>query len=590
MPSIAIDPGLVGVSYQAPMTLQDAENAINYYIEVAEVDGAKMPVALLGTPGKNPVVSTQTGPVRGVWVLPGGTSALAAVSSALYLISVAALATQTTIATFSVVQVGTLLTNFGPVVMRDNGVLTENAGGVCFIVDGLYWYYYNLSGIPNTFSFQAIPTSGSNVLSFPLTDTLGYGLIIAATATLTDANGYIPSGTYISSVNYATPSLTISEAATGSAPLGETVTLSVAAFGQILDPGALPADRLAFIQGWVLANQSGTRNTFCSGPSPYFNLFPPLYFAPKQSSSDNLVTLIENNTEAWLIGERTSEVWYNSQTAAQVNPFQPVPGVAPQIGCGAKHSITRLGPMVAWLGRNEQGENIIVSSQGYNWQRLSNHAVEHAISSYPYVADCIGFAYEEEGHLFGVWTFPTADATWVYDATASGLMGKPCWHQRASFDPVAGVYHRDRANCFMNMQDLRLVGDYQTGQIHQMSRSVYTDAGNPLRAQRRCKHIWKKADRTRVRQSSLQIEFTPGVGVQQGQGQSPQCMLRWSDDGGFTWSNEHWRSIGAAGMTLNRAKWNRLGGPRDRVFEVNFSDPTPRDIIGATLFGEAEDG
>jgi hypothetical protein len=253
------------------------------------------------------------------------------------------------------------------------------------------------------------------------------------------------------------------------------------------------------------------------------------------------------------------------------------------------HSITRMGESLVWLGKNEQGENVIVRTMEYSWQRISNHAVENAIASYPLVSDAIGFAYEEAGHGFYVLIFPTADATWVYDATASALLKKSCWHQRASFDPVAGIYHRDRANCFMNLQDLRLVGDYQSGQIHQMSRQFYSDAGFPLRAQRRCKHIWKKDDRTRVSQSSLQIEFTPGVGLQTGQGKYPQAMLRWSNDGGFTWSNEYWRTLGAAGYTRNRAKWNRLGRARDRIYEVNFSDPTPRDIIGATLFAESED-
>jgi hypothetical protein len=133
------------------------------------------------------------------------------------------------------------------------------------------------------------------------------------------------------------------------------------------------------------------------------------------------------------------------------------------------------------------------------------------------------------------------------------------------------------------------VGDYQSGQIHQMSRAFYTDAGTPLRAQRTCKHIWKKPARTRVSQSSLQIEFTPGVGLQTGQGQNPQVMIRWSNSGGFDWSNEHWVSIGAAGATKNRAKINRLGRARDRVYQIAFTDPTPRDVIGCTLWAESED-
>jgi hypothetical protein len=65
-------------------------------------------------------------------------------------------------------------------------------------------------------------------------------------------------------------------------------------------------------------------------------------------------------------------------------------------------------------------------------------------------------------------------------------------------------------------------------------------------------------------------------------------MLKFSDDGGFTWSNEMWCTIGAAGETKNRAIWRLLGKARDRVWQVVFTDPVPRDIIGATLYAEAQ--
>lgn len=578
-----IDPGIVGPAYAAPMTLQDAENCINRYIEVAEVDGAKEVVALLGTPGLNPIISTQPGAVRGCWVLPGGKQALAVTGNMVYLINTIVAATQTSIAQFSVIAVGTLLTNAGPVCMRDNGVVSNGKGGYVFIVDGQFWYYYAIVGISNQTQFQGSTTINSTTLTLP--GTLPAGLIISPGAIVTDADGYIPAGTTISSINYNTPSITLSNQATQTSST-QTITLTVPAFGQITDAGALPASNLAFIEGWIIANQIGTRTFITTGPTAYTQTFPGSYFALKDSSTDNLVTLYENVRELWLVGERTSEVWYSAGNA-NFN-FSRVPGVGPQIGTSAAFSITRMGPSLVWFMRNEQGENMVIATQQYGWERISNHAVEHAIAQYPVVSDAIGYCYEEEGHLFYVLVFPTADNTWVYDATASALLKKPCWHQRLSFDPTAGVYHRHRSNCVMNFQNLRLVGDYSTGQIHQMSRKVYTDAGNPLRCQRRTKHIWKKADRTRVFQSSLQIEYTPGVGLQSGQGSSPQSMLRWSDDGGFTWSTEQWRSIGKVGITKNRAKWNRLGHARDRVFEENFSDPVPRDIIGATLFLETE--
>ena len=66
----------------------------------------------------------------------------------------------------------------------------------------------------------------------------------------------------------------------------------------------------------------------------------------------------------------------------------------------------------------------------------------------------------------------------------------------------------------------------------------------------------------------------------------PQVMLRWSDDGGHTWSNEHWRSMGLTGEWGRRVIWRRLGMTvklRDRVYEVSGTDPIKIAIMGAEL-------
>jgi hypothetical protein len=63
-------------------------------------------------------------------------------------------------------------------------------------------------------------------------------------------------------------------------------------------------------------------------------------------------------------------------------------------------------------------------------------------------------------------------------------------------------------------------------------------------------------------------------------------MLRWSDDGGHTWSNEHWTSIGKIGVYQKRAIWRRLGMTlklRDRVYEVSGTDPVKISVMGAEL-------
>jgi hypothetical protein len=66
----------------------------------------------------------------------------------------------------------------------------------------------------------------------------------------------------------------------------------------------------------------------------------------------------------------------------------------------------------------------------------------------------------------------------------------------------------------------------------------------------------------------------------------PQVMLRWSDDGGHTWSKEHWRSMGPIGQSSTRIIWRRLGMTdklRDRVYEVSGTAAVKVAIMGAEL-------
>ena len=91
----------------------------------------------------------------------------------------------------------------------------------------------------------------------------------------------------------------------------------------------------------------------------------------------------------------------------------------------------------------------------------------------------------------------------------------------------------------------------------------------------------------RTAQHTLQLICESGVGLNSGQGDDPQVMLRWSDDGGHTWSNEHWTSMGKIGEYGYRAIWRRLGMTtklRDRIYEVSGTDPVKLSIMGAELF------
>jgi hypothetical protein len=101
---------------------------------------------------------------------------------------------------------------------------------------------------------------------------------------------------------------------------------------------------------------------------------------------------------------------------------------------------------------------------------------------------------------------------------------------------------------------------------------------------RRAPHLSK--ENTRLFYSQFQLDLEPGLGLVTGQGSDPLIMLRWSDDGGHTWSNIRTVSAGKMGKFGHRAIWRRLGQGRDRIFEVTVSDPIRWNLIAAWLMME----
>lgn len=293
----------------------------------------------------------------------------------------------------------------------------------------------------------------------------------------------------------------------------------------------------------------------------------------RNGNADNVVGFISVNRYLWLVGDRTTEIWFDS---GQVNnPFQYTSGTFAQVGCAATYSVAKIANSVAWLGKDETGTGIVFLAQGYTPQRISTHAVEFAIQQYSTISDAIGFSYEENGHLFYFLTFPTANATWVYDVVTK------MWHERAY--STLGLLGRHRANCYsFAFNTTHVVGDYSTGNIYNMSSSVYSDNGNPLVRQRITPHLSK--DMNRIIYHKFQLDCEAGIGIDgTGQGTNPQAILQWSDDGGHTWSNEHWATLCPIGQTKQRTIWRRLGVGRNRVFRLTITDPVKVFIMGAEI-------
>jgi hypothetical protein len=347
---------------------------------------------------------------------------------------------------------------------------------------------------------------------------------------------------------------------------GYQFTLASNDFAQITDEDWPAASHVAFHDGYFVLNTSGTGQFVIT--ELYGTGVDPLDFATAEGAPDDTVSVLVDHRELWLFGEETTEVWFNSGAADF--PFARLDGAFIEQGCAAPFSPAKMDNAVYWLSRDRVGHGHVMRAQGYQPQIVSTRAVEHAIQGYSTISDARAYTYQQEGHSFYVLTFPTADRTWVYDVATQ------LWHERSYW---SSGEHRHRGECYAFAFGKHLVLDHSNGRIYELDLDAYTDDGATLRALRRTQH--QSAEGRRLFWSSLQVDMEPGVGLSSGQGSDPQAMLRWSDDGGRTWSSEHWRSMGRLGQYRTRAIWRRLGQSRDRVYELAITDPVKRVIVDA---------
>jgi hypothetical protein len=390
-------------------------------------------------------------------------------------------------------------------------------------------------------------------------------------------------------------------------PDGYIYNTNTDTFAQITDPDFPGAVTVGYLDGYFVFNEPNSQRVWVTALLDGTSI-DPLDFASAEGSPDGLVSLIIDHREAWLFGTNSVEVWYNSGEADF--PLSRIQGAYNEIGCIAPYSVAKMDNSVFWLGADARGQGIVYRAQGYQGVRVSTHAVEYAIQQYGNLADATGYTYQQDGHTFYVLNFTDADTTWVYDA-ATGA-----WHERAAYRN--GDFKRHRGNCHTRFDGQPLIGDYENGNIYAFSLDVFSDNGATQKWLRSWRALPTGANNLkRSTHHSLQIDCETGVGLN-GYGQEdydylgtqsldiletesgssiileftptvgavPQLMMRWSDDGGHTYTEPRTASMGRIGRYGTRTIFRRLGMTtklRDRVYEISGTDPVKVAINGAEL-------
>jgi hypothetical protein len=341
------------------------------------------------------------------------------------------------------------------------------------------------------------------------------------------------------------------------------------------------ATSLDYIDGYAILTANSTTSAspylgqfFISGLHD-FSAYDALDFATAESSPDSLTKVLAHHQEAWLFGQETIEVYTN--TGASPFPFERIPGSLINKGIVARDSAVVLDNAPFWVGQ----DRIVYRAQGYTPSRISTEPVEEILRSGT-VSDAIGYTYSQAGHTFYVLRLPTLGRTLVYDAMIGGIDRYAAWHERQSGTGLSPAGWD--ITCMFEAFGKTLVGT-SSGYVYELDLDTYTEAGAPIRSVVTSSPVYPDGKRALLREIELECEL--GVGLNTGQGSDPQAMLRFSRDGGQTFGNEKWASLGAIGSRRKRAFWTQLGAFRNGVVEISISDPVKRAIYGCNYEAEA---
>lgn len=371
-------------------------------------------------------------------------------------------------------------------------------------------------------------------------------------------------------------------------PKGYIYNINTNVFAEIGDPDFPGAVTVGYVDGYFVFNEPNSARIWVTALYDGTSI-DPLSFASAEASPDNVVSLIVDHKEIWIFGNNSTEVWYD---AGQPDfPLAPIQGAFLETGCAAPYSVAKMDNSVFWLAADARGYGMVYRARGYQPERISTHAIEYAIQSYSVISDAIAYTYQQDGHLFYVLTFPTADVTWVYDAATK------MWHQRTHMTST-GEVKRHSPVCQATYNNKVMVGDGLYNRIGYYNYEEFTEFEKTQTWLRSWRALpTGQNDLKRTAHHSLQLDCEAGASTLpvMSSEMSTSAMivgLRWSDDGGHNWSNQHFQTMGGQGETGKRVIWRRLGMTqklRDRVYEVSCSGRGKTAIMGAELLVSGTD-
>jgi hypothetical protein len=295
-----------------------------------------------------------------------------------------------------------------------------------------------------------------------------------------------------------------------------------------------------------------------------------LNYATAESASDDIVRPYVFEQRVYMCGQETIEPWWNSDQGTP--PFDRIEQGIMQFGLAGIFAITHNDDFMYLLDDDSQVQAV----KGSSAEVVSTPPLTAEIAQYSVKSDCIIWPMTIEGQKLTVYTYPSANKTYIYPQGGE-------WFEWSSGNEGG----RSIANSYAYIFGKHLVADYRNGNIYELDVDTYDELGEPIIRMRDSAPLHSGivgAPGKNIELNSLEVILEPGIGLNSGQGEDPQLMLRISTNGGKTFGPEITSSMGAMGQYGWVVEFHGLNmSAESYIFRVSISDPVKAVIYSGAV-------
>lgn len=320
---------------------------------------------------------------------------------------------------------------------------------------------------------------------------------------------------------------------------------------------------IAYLDKYLLMLKAGTGEFMYAGPIDRSDP-SSLNFYTAESAPDDLVALAVAKREILLVGERTTEIWFNDGAS----PFSRRGNGIVEVGSDSPYSLTEANGSWFWFSNHRQLIEMPVLTP-----QIISSPFDKEFEGFGTVSDCIIDRIKKSGRDFLVMTFPTESKSYAYDLKLRK------WSRWSHFIKQTADRERYIANSVVYAKDWNkwLIGDYSSGNIYELDDKTWEDGSDPIALLRRTAFINHGVRREKAGE---RIVFDVKSATGNSDVTDPSFMLRFRNEKGG-WKKERTISLGAIGVRDQEPETRRLGKYKSRQYEISHTDPAPFILAGA---------